>query len=119
MISEFENVEMFNVCKYVLCYEQAGVLKDFIPTSPWLINTSVVAGDQNDAKPQFWHLYWSDLELPETETWKMLVLLTRRLAQLHQLSLHEEMDTKTLRGGKNVTCNEFHMIPLLFFVFLF
>lgn len=23
-------------------------LKDFIPTSPWLINTSVVAGDQND-----------------------------------------------------------------------
>lgn len=48
VISEFENVEMFNVCKYVLCYEQAGVLKDFIPTSPWLINTSVVAGDQND-----------------------------------------------------------------------
>lgn len=48
MISEFENVEMFNVCKYVLCYEQACVLKDFIPTSPWLINTSVVAGDQND-----------------------------------------------------------------------
>lgn len=50
VISEFENVEMLNVCKYMLWYEQMIMFKGLYSnfTWPWLINRSVVNGDQTE-----------------------------------------------------------------------
>lgn len=124
VISEFENVEMLNVCKYMLWYEQMIMFKGLYSnfTWPWLINRSVVNGDQTEedkrrsvevcslqASALIFVLKWPGIA---RKLW-----LPRRLAQLHpllhQLALHEQMDTKTLRGGNAEMSHVFVcMIPL-------